>query len=135
MVIGVAGPASHARIVLLQISVQCGWVLPLGGDICMAGHTAISHGCRLPERHMAGGAFAAKVGMGRYSTQRCSSLGVKRTRTKEGATAHEAHHNHDQDSQQGYDKAGSGQAAKRLLFYHSTSIATKWRNKAPHRCG
>lgn len=58
-VVGVTGPAGHARIVLYQNSMKCGRVLPLGGDIRVAEHTLVIHRGRLPESHMACGTSAA----------------------------------------------------------------------------
>ena len=59
--------------------------------------------------------------MGGYSAQYCTRAGIKVTRTEERSAAHQLHHNHDHDGQQGRYQAGSGQAAKRLFSHHYTS--------------
>ena len=69
MVIGVAGPASHAGIFLQLVSVQRGWILKLGGDVRMALHTAVCHHRFLPEKGMAGPTPAAELSVGGDAAQ------------------------------------------------------------------
>jgi hypothetical protein len=119
MMIGVAGPASHSGVVLLQVSMQRGRALPLGDNICMADYTAIGHSGCLPECGMAGRAIAAKICMRAYPTEDCSRFGIQLTRTEKRAAAHQADPYHYQEGQQGRYHARNRQAAKRLFPHKS----------------
>ena len=114
-----AVPADRTGIVLLQVSMECRWVLQLGCYVRVAGYTFVSHSGSLPESGVAGGALVAKTGMRGYSAQWCTCLSVKRAWTEKYAAAHKAHHHNSQNGQQGRYQAGNRQAAEWLLFHGS----------------
>jgi hypothetical protein len=62
-VIVMAIPTGCTWVVVLQVSMQRGWIFQLGCNICVAGHALVRHAGGLPESRMAGGAFIAEGGV------------------------------------------------------------------------
>jgi hypothetical protein len=84
--VGMAGAASPDRIDLAQDTVQCGWILQLGGQVGMTDHTPVTHSGNSPEGDMTQVAPAGNICMGFHGVQRCASLCIECARAEDHAT-------------------------------------------------
>jgi len=119
LVVGVAGAAGQARILLLEGPVQGGGILPLGGDIHVAAYAEVGHGGGGPKSRMTARAAVAQVGMGRDPAENGTGLRVERPGAEQRPAARHHQPGDNQAGQKSSQDAKSCQTAKAIL--HSVS--------------
>jgi hypothetical protein len=125
VMLGVTVMAGQVGIDLAQHAMQRRWHQHLHGYILVADHTPVGHGGDTPEGNVAQVALCADFRMGACTSQRGTSLCIKRSGVEQHASFYHSKSCHNEDGDYDRKEPGGGDATQGRIFQQSPLYCVK----------